>query len=369
MRTKPLTIDMSPTVARCRLVISLIAIVAVYLDPTEPTLLPWLEQRGGEFTIDPWALSALSVYLVYSLAVVYATTLPAVPRERLATVTAWTDVALGAVIMAFTEGTSSPFWAFFVFAVIAAGTHGGFRRSMAVTTVSVGLYLSLILVSWHDDTNIFIMRPVYLAVVGYLAAYLGQQRMNLESEIHHLETARERNRIARELHDGCVQTLGGINLTLETCRQLFRAGRGSDAMESLAVLQSSINREHDDLRAYVRDLAEIEATPRARDGALDTRFVVSADFCGSAAFVEQVLGLVREAITNVRRHASAHEASITVRAADAQVLIAVDDDGVGFAEPGRLPWSIASTVREAGGDIQILRDRPGAHLRVAFPEV
>lgn len=366
---RPIGDEMGAKLARCRLILSLVAIIAVYVDPTEPTLLPWLHLIGGRFNIDPYALTVMSAHLLYSLALYYRLPHRVIPRPRLALITTWTDVLFGALIVVFTEGTSSPFWPFFVFAVLAASADGGFRRSMAVTTVSVGLYLSLILVAWHGETNFYLMRPVHLALVGYVTAYLGQQRLTLEAEVHRLEAAKERGRIARALHDGCVQTLGGINLTLESCKQLVRSGRTTEATEALTALQTSINHEHDELRAYVRELAEVEPTPAPRENDSDTRFIVSADFAGSYALVDQVLQIVREAVTNVKRHAQARSAVISIRAADSQVAIAIDDDGIGFAHGDQIPWSMASRVTDAGGIIRVAHDdRPGAHLRLALPK-
>src|SRR5437667_4405632 len=235
------TSDLQPKVARCRLTLSLIAIVAVYVDPTDPTRVPWIHLTGGKFAIDPYALAVLSLHLAYSSCVCWVIARHALPPRRLATLTAWIDVVLGAVVVIFTEGTSSPFWAFFVFAVVAAGAEGGFRRSMLVTTVSVGIYMSLILVAWHGETNVYMVRPVYLAVVGYLTAYLAQARLSLETQVLKLETAQERSRIARALHDGCVQTLGGINLTLTTFQRLICAGRREPARAARAPLHASSN--------------------------------------------------------------------------------------------------------------------------------
>ena len=366
---KPIALTMETKIARCRLILSVIAIVAVYIDPTQPTF-PWLGLKGGEFAIDPFTLAVMTLHLLYSVGVYYACERELVLPSGLARFTITADVLFGAAIVVCTEGISSPFGAFFVFAVISASWHGGFRRSMTVTTVSVGIYLALILLAWHGElVNFYIMRPVYLAIVGYLTAYLGEQRLTLEAEVHQLESVKERNRIARALHDGCVQTLGGVNLTLESCQQLLRAGRQEEAIAGLGQLQASINREHDELRAYVRELADVEPNgPRAsRNG--HTRFVVTADFAGSAPFVDQVLQILREAVTNVKRHADARSAVITVRAADAQVYIAIDDDGVGFMDPDRIPWSMSSRVTDVGGMIRVARDaRPGAHLRLALPE-
>src|SRR5436309_9740066 len=220
------TSDFQPKVARCRLILSVIANVAVYVDPTEPTGVPWLHLTGGKFAIDPYALAVLSLHLAYSSCVCWVIARQLLSPQRLAAITAWIDVFLGAVVVVFTEGTSSPFWAFFVFAVVAAGAEGGFRRSIVVTTVSVGIYMSLILVAWHGETNVYIVRPVYLAVVGYLTAYLAQARLSLATQVLQLETAKQRNRIARAL------------------RRLICAGRAEEALAGIAQLQTSINREH-----------------------------------------------------------------------------------------------------------------------------
>ena len=46
------TPDLEASIARCRVLLSAIAIVAVYVDPTHPTLTRWVPLRGGAFTID-----------------------------------------------------------------------------------------------------------------------------------------------------------------------------------------------------------------------------------------------------------------------------------------------------------------------------
>jgi signal transduction histidine kinase len=366
---KEITVDLETKVARCRLILSAVAIVAVYVDPTEPTLLPWLNLAGGGFIIDWRALTVMGAHFAYSAAVYFVVTRGLASRRRVVDITTWADVLFGTVITVFTEGTSSPFWAFFVFAVVASGVHGGLRRSLAVTTVSVALYLTIILASLVADTNVYIMRPVYLAIVGYLSAYLGEQRLDLQTQVHQLESVKERNRIARALHDGCVQTLSGVNLMLEGCRELLAAGRGVETLAVLSRLQRSINREHDDLRAYVRELADKDTARTAPESPRDTHFRVQADFDGPATFIEQVLQIVREGITNVRRHAQADAATITVRTEGDHIHIAIDDDGVGFRDESQLPWSMSSRATEAGGDMRVLRDgSPGAHVRLTLPE-
>jgi signal transduction histidine kinase len=355
-------------VARCRIVLSVTALAAVFIDPTEPMLSRWIPLTGGSFAIDPYALTVMGAHLCYSVAVLYALSADLVPRARLSSLTTWGDVLFGAAIAVFTEGVTSPFYAFFAFAVVESGLMNGFRRAMLVTSVSVGLYLSLIVVSAAGSANFYLMRPVYLAIMGYLVGYLGQQRLNLEAGIREVAAASQRQRIARDLHDGRAQAFAGINLRLESCQELLRRERSSDALYELADLQSSVNREYDTLRVYMRSLAGLEPTEISPAVLTATQFSLRAQLAGSGELVDAVLQIVREGVVNVVQHARARTAEIDVYAAGSQIRITIDDDGVGLQNAAQRPWSISSRVNELGGTIVVLDDgRPGTHLTIGLP--
>jgi signal transduction histidine kinase len=360
-------LDMERLVARCRIALTVVAIVAAAMDPAKPALMVRLGLAGGQLGPEALALFALWGYFFYSLLVYAAVTLRLAPGG-IAWVTTWLDVVFSAVIALFTEGTNSPFYVFLGFAVVAAAVRWGFRYSMLVTMVSIWVYLALIVVSAYraEFTNFYIMRPAYLAIVGYLVAYLGRHRLKLEEKVRALERARERNEIARSLHDGCVQTLAGGTMMLASCQELLRRGRNDELLTILGDLQTSLTREYDELRAYVRALVDHEVTPPS-NREFTTRFAVSAEFNGSGAVVEHVLHIMLEAARNVRRHAFARTARIEARGDGVEVHIAIDDDGLGFPDGTPAPWSIASRVSQLGGQLELLRDgRPGAHLAIAL---
>jgi len=362
-------LDIERKVARCRILLSLFALAAIYLDPINPIVIGQFGSAGGPLRVDARALSVLGAHLGYSLAVLASLSIGLVPRG-IVTITTGADVLFGAVIALFAQGVSSPFYVFFAFAVIAAGARGGFRFGIGVTSVSIWLYLSLILVSATGPTQLhtYIMGPAYLAIVGYLVAYLGRLRLNLESKLAALERAKERNEIARALHDGCVQTLAGTNLTLGSCQELVRRGRAEEALAALGELQASITREYDGLRTYIRELADHETAPPSFE--FDTRFAVNAQFGGTGPLVEHVLQILLEGVRNVRRHAFARAASIEAQAAGPDIQIRIDDDGLGFADGAGAPWSISSRVDQLGGQVQLARDnRAGAHLAIALRTV
>jgi signal transduction histidine kinase len=199
-----------------------------------------------------------------------------------------------------------------------------------------------------------------------LIAYLGHERVGLEAAVRRLEAGTERSRIASTLHDGSLQTLVAIGLRLEGCRELLREGRHDEALEDLSTLQLDVVREYEGLRSYVRDLAN--AGPAAsRNGVGEPNVLIEARFSGPSALVDDVLQIAREALANVKRHASARAARISVSAENGRVLVAVDDDGVGFPSGAPAPWSIARRVSAAGGDLRIETAAPGAHLRIVLP--
>lgn len=357
-------------IARCRLILSVAALVAVYVDPTEPLLSRWVALISGPFVMDPALSVIMGAHLAYSLLVYVALWRDRFSPTHIAMQTMWGDVLFGIAIAALTEGATSPFYCFFAFAVVAVGLRAGLRPAMLVTSVSVGLYglyLCLILLSTGRGINVYIMRPVYLAITGYLVGYLGQHRLELEEEMRRRDAAEQRHRIGRDLHDSFAQALAGIDLRLESCRRLLRGNPAAEVLTDLGELQDSVKREFDELRTYTRALAGVEVTPTAQDEDAATRLSISANFSGSIDLVDHVLQIIREGINNVRRHAHAQTATVEIRADRSYVHVSVEDDGVGFA--GQLtPWSIASRVKEIGGRIEIVpQNGRGAHLVITLP--
>lgn len=356
-------------IARCRVTLSVVALVAIFADPTEPMLSHWLPMSFGAFTIDPYALVLLLGHLLYSCGILLLLRHEVVVPLRLAQVTTSLDVFFAVGIAAVTEGVTSPLYAFFVFAVLATGLSGGMRRTMIATTASVILYLGLIAVSADGRIAFYIMRPIYLGITGYLVGYLGQQRLNLEAGIRELSAEHQRQQVARDLHDGRAQALAGINLRLESCKELLRRDLPSEALLSLSDLQMAVNREYDELRAYMRALAGADTDG---DGSTrmssDTHFAVHIDVDGSAVQVGHVLQIVREGISNVSRHAQARHAKIKVDTDGDTRRIIIEDDGVGFAGEEAEPWVMSSLVSELGGKMIVSqKEGAGAHLDITLP--
>jgi signal transduction histidine kinase len=115
---------------------------------------------------------------------------------------------------------------------------------------------------------------------------------------------------------------------------------------------------------------DLRVSPVSERSPEDAEVSVHADFAGTAALVEHVMSIVLEATRNVRRHAQARSAAVSVQARSREIVVTVDDDGIGFPPAAPLPWSIVSRVAECGGTLRVRADAGrGAHLVVALPSV
>jgi len=360
--------QMEQNIARCRLVLSIAAMVAVYVDPTEPLLSRWVPLVSGPFVMDHRLTIIMTSHLIYSACVYVSLRREWLLPERVAMWTMWVDVLFGAAIGTLTEGVTSPSYVFFAFAVVAAALRAGLRQTIVVTALTVGLYGCLILISTRGSADVYIMRPVYLAITGYLVGYLGQQRLELQEEMRRLEGLEQRHRIGRDLHDNFAQALAGIDLRLEGCRKQLQANPGAEVLTALTELQKGVKREFDELRSYTRTLAGLELTTVPAGVRRTTQLSINAEVSGSVDLIDHILQITREGINNMRHHADASTGTVAIHADGDEVHISIEDDGVGFRVHAP-PWSIASRVSEIGGRIQVVDTRGrGAQLLITVPQ-
>src|SRR5207244_4365997 len=95
------------------------------------------------------------------------------------------------------EGRSRLFYPFVAFAIVESGVRWGLRRTLMVTAASAALWIAMIALWVPDGIIFYLMRPVYLMVIGYLVGYLGEERLALENDVRTLEANEQRLRIAR----------------------------------------------------------------------------------------------------------------------------------------------------------------------------
>ncbi|MBS1843809.1 MAG: GAF domain-containing sensor histidine kinase [Actinobacteria bacterium] len=194
----------------------------------------------------------------------------------------------------------------------------------------------------------------------------------------------ERRRWAQELHDGVLQSLAAVRITLAAALQApgeDRADRLERAAEStvegLEEQITELSRLINDLRpaslerlglpAALEALAE-ESSNRG-DFEVVTEIVFEADLTSDEE--RGVYRLVQEALNNVVKHAAAGQVSVRVGTAEGLIEIEVGDDGSGFdlsAGPGRGLLGMRERVEMLGGSIDLLSaPGDGTTVRASLP--
>jgi signal transduction histidine kinase len=217
--------DLELNIAGVRIVLSLLALLSLYIDPST---------AGGLFHLDRYALITLLCHLAYS-GTTYVALSRGVAVRRIIAVSTVFDLIFATAIASLTEGQTSPSYVFFLFAITAVGIRASLRPTVLVTLCSVILYLLTVALS-DGLHGFYIMRAVYLAIAGYLVGFFGLQKSKFETRVRELESAAERLSIARSLHDSYVQALAAVNLRLESCGELLRRGQSGEAGKELKEL-------------------------------------------------------------------------------------------------------------------------------------
>jgi two-component system sensor histidine kinase DesK len=192
-------------------------------------------------------------------------------------------------------------------------------------------------------------------------------------EIEHLAKVAERERIARDLHDVLGHTLSVITLKSELAGKLIdrdpqRAGKEIREVEEIS--RHALSEVRDAIRGYrskglVAELAQAKCT-------LETAGVaVSCDASTTMklpAMQESVLTMaVREAVTNVVRHAQARTCSLRLEQRNGTCHLDIEDDGRGgFQSEGNGLRGMRERVEMLGGTL--IRDsRSGTKLAITIP--
>lgn len=264
--------------------------------------------------------------------------------------------------------------------------------------------IPVLVISSMDDMD-SIVRCIEMGATDYLAkpfdwtllharirgslASLQEERMALlREQFAHITAAQEeeRQRIARELHDGLVPVLASLSIRLHTLGKCLDREENPIA-EEIKELAEQAQASSRDIRRLIQDLRpaaldELGLVPALRqhlahcerEHNLVVELVASEGERLIAPVETALFRIAQEAVNNVLRHAEARHVRVTLMRDNDHVSLTVDDDGQGFDI--QLPrsgkhlglWSMRERVEQRGGRFEV-QSTPGqgTHVMAVVP--
>lgn len=214
-------------------------------------------------------------------------------------------------------------------------------------------------------------------------ARLSEEMIRAQDEVRRLEVLDERERIAKELHDGVIQSLFAVGMSLQGAAALAQDPGITVRIEGAV---EDIDGAIRDLRNYIFGLRPGILADRLLDQALrelgdefeqrtgvvtivDVDPGIASELASSASDVVQV---TREALSNVGRHAEATTCRVSLRRGADGAILMIDDDGGGFdpgaATEGLGTRNLRERVTALGGSLDIQSSSgEGTTVRAVLP--
>ncbi len=181
--------------------------------------------------------------------------------------------------------------------------------------------------------------------------------IDTRAEVATLRSIADHDRIARDLHDRVIQRLFAIAMDLESLASQStglthnRVAGAVDAIDEVVReiritifgLRNSVGPPR--LRAAVAN--EIDAVAQSMGFAPSLRFLGSTDEAIDTGLGDVVVSVVRELLSNVSRHAHARHVDVVVGTVGDELIVQVDDDGVGLRDARGLGDGLANIERRA----------------------
>jgi signal transduction histidine kinase len=219
------------------------------------------------------------------------------------------------------------------------------------------------------------------------------EQIQLTGRLQAIGASEERIRLARDLHDGLLQSLTGVRLELRALQTAVESNDES-AVGRLHALERALAMEQRELRFFInglrpatpRPLGDNEASLAARLDDLGQRIalewktpvsirVAPGARSSSTAVAQAVPLMVHEAVVNAMKHARPTRVAVNVDVTDGHLRIVVRDDGCGFDFKGRqghdalnqsteVPRSLFDRVTALGGQMSIDSSPEGSQVEM-----
>jgi signal transduction histidine kinase len=277
------------------------------------------------------------------------------------------DIILCAFLVTITGGIYSPFLLYTLAPVLEAAL---FMDSNITVTIA-GVTAAYVMVAhvWNPFFPNTLTLPdssqlsVYIAAVCLSAVLPYLINVNLRQSLQSEEAFQERQRLSREMHDGIVQTISALSWQLEVLnRRLAEMGIDLKEAKQLGELTQKAQQDTSESLEFIRSIStsgtfsvRLNAFVRQWNQDFNIRFhsEVMPDELHLEPTVElQIIRICQEAMTNVKKHAKAHNVTVNMDLVNKVLVLKIADDGDGFDMTAR----DRDGVRKGHG-LNIMRER------------
>jgi len=226
----------------------------------------------------------------------------------------------------------------------------GDGRVLSVTLSHLGTSIGTLHLARRSDAAPFTAADEEVARMFATHGAMVVENDRLYDEVRALAIERERQALAREMHDSLAQVLAFVNAKAQAVELYLRSDDVTSAREQMAELSAAAREVYADIREGISAL-RVEVAGRtlgeliggyagefgeSADLRIDVDWNVAPDALQMPPSAEvQLLRIVQEALANVRRHAGATRVRVRASVEDDCLDLSVVDDGRGFAPADR----------------------------------
>jgi len=212
-----------------------------------------------------------------------------------------------------------------------------------------------------------------------------RQLQEYSGQAEELATAKERNRLARELHDSVAQTLYGLTLQAEAASRKLNQGQTNEVVGFLREIRESAQQTLQETRLLIFELrppileeeglvsalrARLESV-ESRSG-LKTRISLGEVGRLPGGIEAGLYGISNEVLNNILKHAHASEVKISLARKEGKIILEISDNGVGFDPSVETPGGLGlkgmrERAEQINGNLQISSGENGTQVSVEVP--
>ena len=307
------------------------------------------------------------------------------------------DFLLCILLVIYTNGLNSSFLLYSLTPIMTAALL--FEERVAIflaASASILLSITHVALSQFSERFTWVMQGhnLTLLVVYTLFCFVAaivpyRTNLNIRRRIEREAIIEERRRIAREIHDGVAQSLGYLNLKTKQVSDSVSSQNTVKALTELSDVRQIVQDTYEDIRESIDQLsAEVRSLPIVSalanyikefgdNNSIRVKFDAVKAFPNLSPVAElQLLRIVQEAQTNVRRHALATRVWVKLESTRQAVELIIKDNGQGFTlsdlektPPGYHGLNIIRERAEGlGGGLDIsTAPGEGTEMRISLP--